>query len=185
MTYSLKSHSVNSNLSTEFDINNAEELLSSSHLFESGEISNEYEMIVMDILEVILGDRFRYCPQVPLEIICSRSEFYHLPNDIWKFWVSSKVDIALMERTFPASRKAKLVVECQSHWHDLPEIQKRDWLKAELLAAVKVPLIYVRRVDEDTRFYRFFTPNKQDEIYYNPITQAGQTELKTFFDIYL
>lgn len=185
MTYSLNSYPVNSNLSTEFDINNTEDLLLSSHLFESGEISNEYEMIVMDMLEVILGDRFRYCPQVPLEIICSRSEFYHLPNDIWKFWVSSKVDIALMERTFPASRKAKLVVECQSYLHDLADVQKRDRLKAELLSAVKVPLIYVRRVEEDGRFYRFFAPDKQDEIYYNPITQAGQTELKTFLEAYL
>ncbi|EAW38320.1 hypothetical protein [Lyngbya sp. PCC 8106] len=167
MTVSLNSHSINTNLSTEFDLNNIKELLSNFHGFESGEISNEYEMTVMDMLEVILGDRFRYCPQVPLEIICSRSEFCHLPNDIWKFWVNSKVDIALMERTFPANRQAKLVVECQSYFHNLPDVQKRDRLKAELLSVVKVPLIYVRRVDEDGRFYRFFTPDERDEIYYS------------------
>ncbi|HEY9301676.1 MAG TPA: hypothetical protein VIQ31_35995, partial [Phormidium sp.] len=122
-----------------------------------------------------------YCPQVPLEIICSRPEnFSRLPDEIWKFWVSSKVDIALMERGSRASRKAKLVVECQSHWHDSLEAQLRDRKKAKLLASVGVPLIYVRRIAEDQRYYRFYTPNEKQEVIYNLINQEGFTELEAF-----
>ena len=112
-----------------FDYDNS---LSSFPRFQSGEIINELETITLDILEMILGDdRFRYCPQVPLEVICSRPETCtRLPNELWKFWVSSRVDIAVMERGYCASRQAKLVVECQSHWHDRLEVQVRDRKKA-------------------------------------------------------
>jgi Uma2 family endonuclease len=147
--------------------------------FQNGEIINELEIMIIDLLEMILGNRFRYCPQVPLEIICSRPEnFSRLPDEIWKFWVSSKVDIALIDRTFPTSRKAKLVVECQSHWHDSLEAQLRDRKKAKLLASVNVPLIYVRRID--SRYYRFYTPNEKQEVIYNIITQQGWAELEAF-----
>jgi Protein of unknown function (DUF2726) len=161
-----------------FDCDNS---LSSFPQFQSGEIINELETIALDIIEMILGDRFRYCPQVPLEIICSRPEtFTRLPIDLWKFWVSSRVDIALIKRGCCASRKAKLVVECQSHWHDRPEVQQRDRKKARLLASVGVPLVYLRQIDRDRRFYRFYTPNGQKEVSYNSITQQGGTELETF-----
>jgi len=131
-----------------FDCDNS---LSSFPEFQSGEIINELETIAIDILEMILGDRFRYCPQVPLEMICSRPEtFTRLPIELWKFWVSSRVDITLMERGYCASRKAKLVIECQSHWHDRPEVQVRDRKKARLLASVGVPLVYLRQIDRST-----------------------------------
>ncbi|MGA9378150.1 MAG: hypothetical protein WBV73_05225 [Phormidium sp.] len=149
--------------------------------FQNGEIINDLEIMIIDLLEMILGNRFRYCPQVPLEIICSRPEnFSRLPDEIWKFWVSSKVDIALIDRTFPTTRKAKLVVECQSHWHDSLEAQLRDRKKAKLLASVNVSLIYVRRIAEDQRFYRFYTPNEKQEVIYNIITQQGWAELEAF-----
>lgn len=141
---------------------------------------NEFEIMIMDILEMILGNRFRYFTQVPLEIICTRRKnCCHIPDkNIWQFWVSSKVDIALIERGFPASRKAKLVVECQSHWHDSLEAQLRDRKKAKLLASVNVPLIYVRKID--SRYYRFYTPNEKHEVIYNIITQQGWAELEAF-----
>lgn len=150
------------------------------HDFKSGEIVNELEMLIMDNLEMILGDRFRYCPQVPLEVICRRPENRWLPKEDWQFLVSSKVDITVMERGCCASRQAKLVVECQSHYHDSLEAQLRDRKKARLLAAVGIPLIYVRLVDEDRRFYRFYTPHEKEEVLYNLITQKGRTELEAF-----
>ena len=165
-----------------FDCDNS---LSSFPEFQSGEIINELETIAIDILEMILGDRFRYCPQVPLEMICSRPKtFTRLPIELWKFWVSSRVDITLMERGCGASRKAKLVIECQSHWHDRPEVQERDRKKARLLASVGVPLVYLRPIDRDRRFYRFYTPNGQQEVFYNSITQQGRTELEAFLQHY-
>ncbi|WP_081694783.1 MULTISPECIES: DUF2726 domain-containing protein [Planktothrix] len=126
-----------------------------------------------------VGDRFRYCPQVPLGVICSHSVGW-LPNEIWKFWVNSRVDIALMKRGFKASRNAKLVIECQSHYHDSLEAQVRDRKKAKLLEKVGVPLIYVRSVETDRRFYRFYTPDENTEVFYNIINQEGRTELETF-----
>ena len=148
--------------------------------FQNGEIVNELEQVIMDILEMVLGDRFRYCPQVPLEVICRRPENRWLPKEDWQFLVSSKVDITVIERGYRATRKAKLVVECQSHYHDLLETQVRDRKKAKFLSSVGVPLIYVRRIEEDHRFYRFYTPNGQAEVIYNLITQEGRTELAAF-----
>ncbi len=175
-------YALNYNNSDDGNLNSDDDLLQTFPNFQSGEIVNELELVVIDMLEMILGDRnFRYCPEVPLEIICSRADtFSRLPDNIWKFWVSSRVDIAVMERGYCASRKAKLVVECQSHYHDRLEAQVRDRKKARLLASVDVPLIYVRRVDEDQRFYRFYTPNEQEAILYNLITQQGRTELEAF-----
>ena len=147
--------------------------------FENGEILNELELMVMEIGEMILGDRFLYCPQVPLGVICSHSGAW-LPNGIWKFWVNSRIDITLIERRFRASRKAKLAIECQSHYHDSLEAQIRDRKKAKLLELVNVPLIYIRPVDNDRRFYRFYTPDEQTEVFYNIITQEGRTELELF-----
>ncbi|MBE9226901.1 DUF2726 domain-containing protein [Phormidium sp. LEGE 05292] len=167
--------------SENFDFNSDDDSMQTFPHFQNGEIINELEIMIIDLLELILGNRFRYCPQVPLEIICSRPEnFSRLPDEIWKFWVSSKVDIALIDRTFPTNRKAKLVVECQSHWHDSLEAQLRDRKKAKLLASVNVPLIYVRRIAEDQRYYRFYTPNEKHEVIYNIITQQGWAELEAF-----
>ena len=188
--------------SEEFDFNLEGDFIPD---FENGEIINELEMIVMEIVEMILGDCFRYCPQVPLGVICSHSVGWlmilgdcfrycpqvplgvicshsvgWLPNEIWKFWVNSRVDIALMERGFKASRKAKLAIECQSYYHDSLEAQVRDRKKAKLLEKVGVPLIYVRSVETDRRFYRFYTPDENTEVFYNIINQEGRTELETF-----
>lgn len=153
--------------------------------FQSGDIVNELEQVIMDIVEMVLGDRFRYCPQVPLEVICRRPENRWLPKEDWQFLVSSKVDITVMERGYRATRKAKLVVECQSHYHDLLETQVRDRKKAKFLASVGVPLIYVRRIEEDKRFYRFYTPNGQAEVIYNLITQEGRAELAALLQSFL
>lgn len=150
--------------------------------FRNGEIMNELEQTMLDLLEMILGEKhYRYCPQIPLKVICSRPDALNwLPEDIWKFWANSVVDIAILEKGFQTSRKAKLVVECQSHWHDCPEAQERDAKKARLLATVGIPLVYVRRVETDRRYYRFYTPDGNAEIFYNIITQEGRSQLEAF-----
>lgn len=173
------------NYSDDFDFNSNDDSLQTFPHFQSGDIVNELEIVIMDILEMVLADRFRYCPQVPLEVICRRPENRWLPKEDWQFLVSSKVDITVMERGYRATRKAKLVVECQSHYHDLLEVQVRDRKKARFLSSVAVPLVYVRRVEEDQRFYRFFTPDGQEEVLYNLITQEGRTELAAFLQSFL
>ena len=175
MTYSLSY-----NYSDDFSFNSDDHSPQTFAYFQNGDIVNELEQVIMDILEMVLGDRFRYCPQVPLEVICRRPENRWLPKEDWQFLVSSKVDITVMERGYRATRKAKLVVECQSHYHDLLDTQVRDRKKAKFLSSVGVPLIYVRRIEEDHRFYRFYTPNGQAEVIYNLITQEGRTELAAF-----
>ncbi|MFB2839080.1 hypothetical protein [Floridanema evergladense] len=146
--------------------------------FQSGEVFNKYQQKIMDILETILGARFRCYPELRLERICHRPENVWLPKEIWQFLVSSDLDITVIERGSHASRKAKLVVECQSHWHDSLEAQLRDRKKAKLLASVNVPLIYVRKID--SRYYRFYTPNEKQEVIYNIITQQEWAELEAF-----
>ena len=69
------------------------------------------------------------------------------------------------------------MIECQSRYHDNPEAQERDRKKACLLQAVSVPLLYVRRLEEDSRFYRFYTPDACEVALYNLVTQAGRAEL--------
>jgi hypothetical protein len=152
-----------------------------SFTFENGEIINENELIIMELVEMLLGNNYRYCPQVPLGVICPRSENQgYLPNNWFKFWANSRVDIAILEKGFKAQRKVKLVIECQSHFHDLLDVQVNDRKKQKLLSLVKVPLIYVRRVEEDGRFYRFYTPDQKEEIYYNIVTQENKAELLNF-----
>lgn len=171
--------------SYQFDFNSDDSLQNLPN-FQNGEIINELEIFVMDILEIVLGDRFRYCPQVPLQVICSRSDTSsRLPDEDWKFWANSRVDIAVMEKGYCDSRKAKLVVECQSHYHDNLNAQARDRKKSRFLAAVGVPLVYVRRVEENQRFYRFYTPNQQQEVIYRVTTQEGRAELEAFLQAWL
>ncbi|WP_026786689.1 hypothetical protein [Planktothrix rubescens] len=59
--------------SEEFDFNSEDDFILN---FENGEIINELEMIVMEIVEMILGDRFRYCPQVPFH--------YHIRYNLYQ-----------------------------------------------------------------------------------------------------
>lgn len=77
-------------------------------------------------------------------------------------------------------RLINVVIECQSHWHDRLEVQVRDRKKAQLLSSVGIPLVYLRQIDRDRRFYRFSTPNEKEEVFYNSITQQGKTELQAF-----
>ncbi|MEB3882306.1 DUF2726 domain-containing protein [Lyngbya sp. CCY1209] len=154
--------------------------------FTSGNVMNDNERMTLEILKTILGsDRYQFCPQLPLSVVCDRTDPGWLPNEIWKFWVSSRLDFTLLEWGFCASSKAKLVVECQSPFHDLPDVMERDRKKAELLAVVGVPLIYTRSVDEDRRFIRFFTPHGDTEIFYNSINRDGRQQLEDWLGGYL
>ncbi|ANV84827.1 hypothetical protein AWQ21_10825 [Picosynechococcus sp. PCC 7003] len=162
---------------------NTDAFVTSAHNinFQNGEIINDYEAFILELIEMLLGDRYRCWGQIPLGVICARpDDVPYLPTDLFKFWANSRVDIALLEKRIGVSRKAKLVIECQSHWHDTHEAQIRDRLKSQLLQSAGIPLIYVRRVDTDSRFYRFFTPDQSQEVLYNIITQAGKDELNEF-----
>ena len=78
------------------------------------DVLNENESALMDILETVLGNRFRCCPQIPLSLICSQTQKnYGLPKYLWQFWIYSRVDIAIIDQACGASRKVKLIIECQ------------------------------------------------------------------------
>ncbi len=160
--------------------NNLDDLSSAYRNFKSGKIMNELEMNVMDILEIVLGNNFRYCPQVTLKSISPNAGW--IPKNIWEIWINSKVDIAIIERGLKTNRQAKLVIECQSLWHKSPEVKESNYHKAKILSAVNIPLIYVEQVPEDERFYRFYTPNQTAEIFYNLISQDNRQQLKTFLE---
>ncbi len=163
--------------------NNLDDLSSAYRNFKSGEIINELEMKVIDILEIVLGNNFRYCPQVTLKSICPNAGW--IPKNIWEIWINSKVDIAVIERGLKTNRQAKLVIECQSIWHKSPELKESQRLKSQILSAVNIPLIYVEQVREDERFYRFYIPNQTAEIFYNLITQDDRQKLKAFLEQYI
>ena len=152
--------------------------------FRSGELINMFEMTVTDIVELCLGNRFRYFAEYPLEKICQRPENAWLAKEDWQFLVSSRVDIAVIDRSCGSDRRAKLVIECQSRWHDNLMAQRRDRKKAQLLASIGVPLIYARQVEVDQRFIRFYTPEDQQETVYNLVTQSNRAELEAFFQQY-
>lgn len=89
-----------------------------------------------------------------------------------------------MRRGDDSDRRAKLVVECQSKHHDLPEKQKNDCMKAQLLKTVGVPLIYVRQVSgSEGTVYRFYTPDEKEEVSINWTcpTPREMKNLKVFF----
>lgn len=136
----------------------------------------QYQYIFL--LQLCLGDRFHYFAEYPLEKICQRPPHCWLDKDDWKFLVNSRVDIAMMERDFGTNRKASLVVECQFRYHDNPEAQERDRRKAHLLKTVGVPLIYVRQVPQDPRFYRFYTPDDTEDVFYNIVTQENRDQIE-------
>lgn len=160
--------------------NNLDDLSSAYRNFKSGEVINELEMKVIDILEIVLGNNFRYCPQITLKSICPNAGW--IPKNIWEIWINSKVDIAVIERGLKTNRQAKLVIECQSFCHKLPEVKESDYHKSQILSTVNIPLIYVEQVPEDERFYRFYTANEKTGIFYNLITQDNRQQLKTFLE---
>jgi len=162
---------------------NLDNLSSAYRNFKKGEIMNELEMKVIDILEIVLGDSFYYCPQITLKSICPNVGW--IPKNIWEIWINSKVDIAVIERGLKTNRQAKLVIECQSVWHKSPEVKESNYHKAKILSAVNIQLIYAEQVPEDERFYRFYTLNETAEIFYNLITQDNRQQLKTFIEQYI
>ena len=146
----------------------------------SGELLNSYEFTMLELLESLLGDQYRCFTQISLELICHRRENHRLSQEDWQLLVSSRVDIAVIDRTLGTDRQAKLVLECQSHFHDQLATQARDRRKAKFLSAVGVPLIYVRYIDNDSRFYRFYSPNGSQEMVYNLVNQEGRQEVASW-----
>ena len=147
--------------------------------FQSGEVLNSYESITWELLEHHLPAHYRCCPQIPLELLCARSRSQYIgDNTLWRFWVSSKVDFAILDRQPGADRTSKLVIECQSHYHDNADQQSNDRKKANLLDLAGIPLLYVRSLDRDYRYYRFYTPDERYDLCYNLITQEPKAQLQ-------
>lgn len=148
--------------------------------FYNGSIINSYESTLWELLELVLQKikpDYRCCPQISLELMCARNQYIE-DSDLWRFWVSSKVDFAILDRSPGTDGKAKLAIECQSHYHDSSDQQSSDRKKAQLLAWAGIPLLYIRPLDQDYRYYRFYTSNCSHDLCYNLITQSPQTELQ-------
>jgi len=150
--------------------------------FSSGNIINPYESNMWELLELLLqsiNPHYRCCPQIPLELLCARDRNQYLQDsELWRFWVSSKVDFAILDRSPGSDGKAQLAIECQSHYHDNSDQQSNDRKKAQLLAWAGIPLLYIRPLDEDYRYYRFYTPTLSHDLCYNIITQFPQADLQ-------
>ncbi|MGC9525037.1 MAG: hypothetical protein ACP5D7_05800 [Limnospira sp.] len=52
--------------------------------FTSGNVMNDNERMTLEILKTILGsDRYQFCPQLPLSVVCDRTDPGWLPNEMW------------------------------------------------------------------------------------------------------
>jgi hypothetical protein len=150
--------------------------------FERGELISGYALSILELVRGMLGEDYWYFVEFPLQIACPKREGVYL-NDktLWQFWVNSRVDIIVMNASLGQNcRKACLMLECQSPWHDLQDAQRRDRTKFDIITSTKTPLIYVRYADYP-RVLRFWSEGSSDEVLYNPFTQNGKTELKEFF----
>ncbi|MEH2442136.1 hypothetical protein [Nostoc sp.] len=153
--------------------------------FERGELISGYALSIMELVRGILGENYWYFAEFPLQIACPKREGVYLEDKtLWQFWVNSRVDIIVMNPNLGEHCcKACLMLECQSPWHDLEDTQRRDRTKFDMIASTKTPLIYVRYTDYP-RILRFWSQGNSNEVFYNPFTQDGKTELKEFFTRY-
>jgi Protein of unknown function (DUF2726) len=146
--------------------------------FFNGEVCNTFELTMLELLANLLGEKYLCCPQLPLEVICQRPDRNWLPDEHWRMLVNSRVDLAIIDRSPGSDRRTKLVIECQSHYHDTDIQQHRDRRKAQLLEAADIPLIYVRYLDADSRYYRFYSVDGSKELLYNLVTQENREPLQ-------
>jgi Protein of unknown function (DUF2726) len=150
--------------------------------FSNGEICNAFELTMLELITDLLGPQYLCCPQIPLEILCHRPERTWLPDDHWRMLVNSRVDIAIIDRRPGSDRRTKLVIECQSHYHDTQIQQRRDRRKAQLLEAACIPLVYVRYLDGDSRYYRFYNVDESEGLLYNLVTQTERPEVTAWLN---
>ncbi|MEH2460205.1 hypothetical protein [Nostoc sp.] len=175
--------------SNQADFHQSEFFGGDTHLFtadfEQGELISGYALSIMELVRGILGENYWYFGEFPLQIACPKREGVYLEDKtLWQFRVNSRVDIIVMNPNLGEHcRKACLMLECQSPWHDLEDTQRRDRTKFDMIASTKTPLIYVRYADYP-RILRFWSQGNSDEVFYNPFTQDGKTELKEFFTRY-
>lgn len=153
--------------------------------FSNGEVCNKFEFSMLELLSTTLGEQYLCFPQIPLEVMCQRPEHSWLPDEHWRMLVNSRVDIAIIDRRPGSDRRTKLVIECQSHYHNTEIQQRRDRRKAQLLDAAGIPLIYVRYLDTDSRYYRFYRPNSSQAILYNLVTQERRQELSQWLQSHI
>lgn len=148
--------------------------------FERGEMLNPYALSILETIEPFFSYPYRCFPEFPLQLLCNKDEFTRLPIELWRFWVNSRVDIAVMQSTVGTScRKASLILECQSPWHNLEGAQRRDSAKASIIASAGIPLVYVQYVDYP-RVLRFCLAGSQQDVLYNPFNQEGRNALGLF-----
>jgi hypothetical protein len=150
--------------------------------FFSGEVCNAFELTMLELIANLLGKQYLCCPQMPLGVMCQRPEYTWLPDEHWRMLVNSRVDIAVIDRRPGSDRRTKLVIECQSHYHDTEIQQRRDRRKAQLLEAAGIPLVYVRYLDGDSRYYRFYNVDESEEILYNLVTQTERPEVTAWLN---
>jgi len=150
--------------------------------FERGELVSGYALSILELVRSALGEDYWYFVEFPLQIACPKREGVYLDDKaLWQFWVNSRVDIIVMNAGLGQNcRKACLMLECQSPWHDLEEAQRRDRTKFDIITSTNTPLIYVRYADYP-RVLRFWSEANGDEAFYNPFTQAGKTKVNEFF----
>ncbi len=148
--------------------------------FERGQLLSAYELSILELVHETLGNDYWYFVEFPLQLLCNKSEHTYLPKELWQFWVNSRVDIAIMNASMGEHcRKACLILECQSPWHDLDGAEQRDRTKAQIISSTGIPLIYVRYADYP-RVLHFWVADGSESVDYNPFTYEGKVELAAF-----
>ncbi|MDX2243753.1 MAG: hypothetical protein NW224_24010 [Leptolyngbyaceae cyanobacterium bins.302] len=168
-------------LVTFYQTENVEDVKFFTANFERGELISGYALSILELVRIFLGEEYWYFIEFPLQIACPKREGVYLDKSQWQYWVNSRVDIIVMNANPDHNcRKASLMVECQSPWHDLEDSKQRDRAKLNIINSTAIPLVYVRYADYP-RVLRFWVENNRDEVFYNPFTQEGKAELKEFF----
>lgn len=60
--------------------------------FERGEMLNPYALSILEIIEPFFQKSYRCFAEFPLQLACSKEEGIHLPIELWRFWVNSRLD---------------------------------------------------------------------------------------------
>lgn len=132
---------------------------------------NDYEEGMLEFIKSCIGENYQVHTQVGLSQICPS-----VSNLEWKLRQflrnGSTVDALITNSDYMPC----LVMEFQSRYHDQPEAEERDRMKAALLSLAGVPLIYSRV--RSCRLLHLFSKN--EEVVFNLYTGQERENAEVF-----
>ncbi|HEY9693263.1 MAG TPA: DUF2726 domain-containing protein [Oculatellaceae cyanobacterium] len=135
---------------------------------------NSYEERMLEFLQTCIETNYKIHTQVSLCQFCEIEKFINC--DLRKFFFSSSVDALITDDGYNPC----LVIEFQSHHHDLAEAKERDRKKSVILHLAGVPLIY-SRIKEFGLLHLY---SDDDEVVLNLFTGEGREKAQALIEKY-